>query len=337
MTRRRLSSTIFQGNGNAEVLVQDAYGIANQESRNSMYESVKGVFADSVDGIQSNKRAPKQIADIIYAARRGSVDKVDIIDRALGVMGSSLPGLLGTLGGTLKNVIGDAAETVIGPGAKKNIDILFKDIPTMISVVDVKDTTSLFEFIAEVTGSSELASVVNVEAEAAILGGLATTIMSYGIPELMDDIVETSRSEAAQRKAWEYISTDAVNGADLEGINKVIDKIGIVAFLENNPNAIDMILQGFFFGTKDTVDTYPAKRVELINTLKRIDINWDKWLRNGQWIPNLQPFQAASGDAQTLFNLDVPERTYCLAAMSFPPKAPYDVMSTLYPGVLFSQ
>lgn len=336
MSTGRLSSTIFQGNGQAQVLVQDAYGIANQESRNSMYESVKGVFADSVDGIQSNKQAPRQIVNILQAARRGSIDKVDIIDRALGVMGTSLPGLLGTLGGTLKNIIGDAAETVIGPGAKKDIDVLFKGIPTMISVVDVKDTASLFEFIAEVTGSTELASIVNVEAEAAILGGLAASIMSYGIPELMDDIVETSRSEAAQRKAWEYISTDAVNGADLAGINAVIDKIGLTAFLENNPDAIDMILKGFFFGTKDTVDTYPAKRLELITTLKRIDINWDKWLRNGTLVPNLQPFQAASVDASTLFRLEEPERRYSLAASSFPPKSPFDVMTAMYPGALFS-
>lgn len=333
---RRLSSTIFQGDSSQQVLVEDAYGIANNETRNSMYESVKGVFADSVDGIQSNKSSPRQIANIIQAARRGTADKMDLIDRALGVMGTSLPGLLGTVGGTLKNIIGDAAESVIGPGAKKNIDVLFDGIPTMISVIDVDNTQSLFEFIAELTGNSELARIVNIEAEASIIGALASSVMEYGIPDLMDDIIETSRSEAAQRKAWEYISTDAVYGADLAAINHVIDKIGLTAFLENNPNAIDMILGSFFFGTNDTVDTWPAKRVELITTLARINATWDKYNRNGVLIPNLQPFQVASDDAKKLFQLQEPELTYCLTAVNFPPSTPFDVMSKMYPGALFT-
>ena len=333
----RLSSTLFQGDGSTQVLVQDAYGVASQESHNSMYDSVKGIYADAVDGLYTNKNSPKQLAQIIMAAKKGNIDRQDMIDRALGAMGTSLPNLLGQLGGSLKNVIGDAAGTLIGPNAKKNIDVLFNGIPSIVNVVDVKDASSLFEFIAEMTGNSELASIINIEAESAIISGIASALMSYGIPDLVDYVIEDSRNEQVRRNAWAYISTDAVYGSDLAGINKVIDKIGVAAFLERNPDAINMILTQFFFGTNDTPPTYPAKRIELINTLVRINPNWDKYNRNGVLIPNLEPFQVSSADAKKLWFLEEPQRSYCLTAISYPPKTPYDVMTLMYPGALFTQ
>lgn len=331
MVQSRLSSTIFQGDPSKAVLVQDAYKVANQESRNSMYDSVKGIYADAVDGLYTNKRSPKQLAQIVAAAQKGNINRMEMIERALGVMGTSLGSIFGSVTGVLKNKIGDAAGALIGENAKKNVQVMFDKVPLIISAVDVKDASSLFEFIGELTGDSELAKVIDIEAESAILAGIVGTLASYGVPDLIDYVIEEAQSEAARRNAWQYYSTEAVYGSDLAGINKVIDKIGLVAFLEANPDAINMILSQFFFGTKDTVDTWPVKRVELINTLVRINPQWSMYNRNGVYIPNLEPFQIASDNAKSLFYLAEPERKYSLASINFPKKPPGTIIQEMYP------
>lgn len=333
----RLSSTIFQGDSDKAVLVEDAYKISKTETRNTMYDSVKGIYADAVDGLYANKRSPKQLASIIMAAKKGTINRSEMIERALGAMGSSLPALLGQIGGTLKNKIGDVAGTLIGPNAKKNLEVVFNNIPLLLSTTNVKDTEGLFEVIAEITGNSDLAKMIDVEAESAIIAAIASSLMTYGIPELVDYVIEESRSEQVRWNAWQYISIDAVYGADLAGINKVIDMIGLVAFLERNPDAINQILSSFFFGTADTVNTYPAKRTELLATLNRINPRWMLYDRNGKDVPNLEPFQVASANARTLFWLESPEREYCLAAENFPKRSVSSVILELYPEAFVSE
>ena len=331
MATSRLSSTIFQGDPSKAAIVKDAYEIAKQEPSNGMYDSVKGIYADAIDGLYSNKRSPRQLAGVIVAARKGNINKMEMVDRALGAMGSSLGQLFGKLGSIAKGQIGDAAGVFISPEAAKNIEILFNNAPMLLSGVDVTDAASLFDFIGELTGNSELASIIDVEAESAILAGIVGTLSAYGAGDLIDYVIDEARSETARRNAWKYYSTEAVNGSDLAGINKVIDKIGLVAFLEGNPDAINMILSQFFFGTKDTPDTYPAKRIELINTLVRINPNWAMYNRNGTMIPNLEPFQISSDASRKLFFLAEPERKYCLASINFPKTSPGTIIQRMYP------
>lgn len=330
----RLSSTIFQSDSNTAVLVGDAYEIAQREERNSMYDSVKGIFGDAIDGLRTNTRSPRDLVSIIMDAKKGNINRSDMINRALGAMGTSLPNLLGKMGGTFKNKIGDMAGEMIGDNAKKAVEVIFDGIPLAMSTGSIEDTQDLFEFLSELTGNTELAKLLNIEAESAIISGIASMLMTYGIPELVDYVIEDSRSEQIKFNAWSYISIDAVNGSDLKSINKVIDMIGLAAFLKNNPDAINMILSQFYLGTYDTPNTWPAKRLELINTLKRIDPHWSEYNRNGRWIPNLEPFQKASQPARDLFFIAEPERTSCLAAIPFPPRAPVEIIKELYPEAL---
>jgi len=333
---RRLSDSIFQGRSTDAMVVDDAYQISTGETRNSVYDSAKSVFSDAIKGLGTNKNSVNELTRLIMDARNGTVDKQDMFTRALGAMGTSLPGLLGTMGGALKNQLAGVAGTMIGPDAQKAVEVLYNNIPLLVSTTNVKDTADLISLVQELTGNSELASLINVEAESAVIAGIAGALMDYGIGDLVDDVVNMSRSDTVKMNALSYLSSQSVAGADLDTINKILDQLGLVKFLENNPNAVKDILSAYYLGTDDTPDTYPAKRDKLITTLARIDAHWYQRLRGGNYVLALDAFTVASTDAKKLLTLDDPWRTYLLAGTGRTAQAPADVIKALYPNAYIS-
>lgn len=328
----RLASTVFQNNAKSAMVVEDAYNISTGETRNSVFDSVKGIYSDSVKGLYANKGSIRELASIITQAKAGTLTKADMLERALGAMGSSLPSLLGQLGGSLFNGISGAAASILGEGASQTISVLYKNAEILIKAANITDAQDSAEFLAALTGNDDLMRIVNVQAESAVFGGILNSLMQFGIPELIDDAVDQAQSETVKRNALAYLSTSAVNGSDLAIINKVIDRIGIIAFLEQNPDAINRTLASFFFGSKDTIETWPAKRLELLTLLNRIDSHWSDYLRNGTYIKNLEPFSVMSADAKTLMMMADPERTLTMAAAQYQVRNVADVIHELYPN-----
>lgn len=327
----RLSNTVFQTNGRDTMVVQDAYRISNDAPKNTVFDSLKGVYSDGIQGLKTNTSSVKELTNLILSAKRGTVDKMDMFERALGAMGSSLPSLLGSIGGALKNQLASVAGTLIGPDAEKNVNILYGNLDKIIKVAGVNDIEGLADVLGELTGNSDLMRVINIEAEAAILGGLAQQLMRYGIPELIDDVMAQSASDEAIKKAYQFVSTDSIVGTDLDTINRVLDKIGLAAYLEVNPDPIKNILSMFYFGTDDTIDKWPAKRALLISTLNRINPHWQEYNRNGTYVKDLNVFTTASTDAKTLFRMADPEAMLSMVAPSFLSSNCGSVLKALYP------
>lgn len=332
----RLSNTIFQTNGRDAMIVEDAYRISNDQPKNTIFDSAKGIYSDGIEGLKTNTSSVRELTNLIMGAKRGTVDKADMFERALSAMGSSLPSLLGSIGGALKNQLSSAAGTLIGPDAEKSVDVIYGSLDKIVQVASVNDIDGLAEVINELTGNSDLMKVINIEAEAAILGGLTSQLIRYGIPDLIDDVMEQSASDAAIKKAYQYVSTDSIVGTDLATINRVIDKIGLAAYLEVNPNPIRNILNSFFFGTDDTIDKWPAKRVLLLSTLNRIDPHWQEYNRNGTYVKDLNAFTLASTDAKKLLQMADPEAMLSMVAPSFLSTGVSSVVKSLYPDAYVS-
>lgn len=328
----RLSSTVFQTNGRNTMLVQDAYGISNTETKNTVFDSLKGVYSDGLSGLVTNTSSVKQLTQLILAARTGTVDKAEMFERALGAMGSSLPALLGSIGGALKNQISSVAGTLIGPDAEKAVNVIYGSLGKLVKVSNVGDIDGLAELVNELTGNSELMKVINIEAEAAVLGGITQQLLRYGIPDLVDEVMAQSASEEAIKKAYQFVSTDSIVGTDLATVNKILDKIGLAAYIEANPNPINNLLSGFYFSSTDTVDVYPAKRALLLSTLARIDPHWEESARGGTYVKNLNAFGIASTDARKLLMLGDPEKMLCMISQSFLAANCNTVIKSIYPN-----
>lgn len=327
----RLSNTVFQTNGRDTMVVQDAYRISNDAPKNTVFDSLKGIYTDGIEGLKTNTSSVKELTNLILSAKRGTVDKAEMFERALGAMGSSLPSLLGSIGGALKNQLASVAGTLIGPDAEKSVNVIYGNLDKIISTAGVRDLEGLADVLTELTGQSDLMKVINIEAEAAVLGGLMQQLMKYGIPDLIDDVVAQSASDEAIKKAYQFVSTDSIVGTDLDTVNRVIDKIGLAAYLEVNPNPVKNILNMFYFGTDDTIDKWPAKRALLLSTLNRIDPHWQQYNRNGTYISDLTAFASASTDAKKLLNMADPEARLSMIAPSFLPNGVSTIIKSLYP------
>lgn len=332
-----LARTIFEGKSTDSMAVQDAHAVTNGSAVNSLYDSMKGIYGNVVKGLYANKGSVRELATLIMDAKAGNVDKAAMFERALGALGTSLPSLLGQMGATMKDKLGSAAGTLIGPDAQKAVAVLYNNADLLIRTAEVDDLGDLVSLVGDLTGNSDLAGLVNIEAEAAVIAGIAKELMAFGIPELVDDVIQQARNEAAAKAAYQYLIDPAVQGSNLSMIGKIIDSIGLTMFLENNPNAITSILGTYYFGTDVDVSQYQAKRDELVNLLVRIDANWNKILRNGVYVDYLAPYMAASKDAQALLCYtavaDAPSRDRILTAAGRKTQAQAvsEVIKTLYP------
>jgi hypothetical protein len=332
-----LASTVFQGNSKNAMIVEDAYKLSNVENKNSIYDTGKGIFADAITGMKNNTGSVRDLAQLVMQSKTGTVDKTDMLNRALSAMGSSLPSLLGQLGGSLLTQVQSAAGTLIGDDAAKGVGILYKNAELLVGVADANSTEDLIKFINALAGNDELAKFVNIEAESAVIGAAASMLLKYDIPELVDDVIAQSQSDAVKQNAYAYLSSEAVKGSNLALISKSIDMIGLAAFIQNNPDAINQILGSFFLGTADTVDTYPAKRAELFALLVKINPYWDQVLVNGTYMQSLSPYIASSADAKKLFLYEENGSLshygiMTLASKGFQPRDVTGVIKDLYPN-----
>lgn len=331
----RLSNTIFQGRSTDAMVAVDAYEISKSTPKNGIYDTVKGIYTDAIVRLNTDKNAAHRLTQLILRSKSNQVDKFGLINDALGVLGSSLPNVLGQLGGAMQKRIADTAGMLMGDNAKRAVEVIYNDAGRLITAASVKDARELLEFVGEIT-DAELIKFIDIEAESAVLASIARELVAYNVPEMLDDLIAAASTEEIKDNIYSYIGATAISGSDLVTVNKIIDRIGLTGFLEYNPDAINQILTSFTIGSDTTVEQYPDKRTLLINTLVRIDPNWDKVLRAGVYLPNLGRYIAANREAKLILSLEEPERTLCMTAGTYAPLTVHNVIKDLYPDAYVS-
>jgi hypothetical protein len=328
----RLSNSLFQGRPSDKLLVKDTYEVTTGETRNSVFDTAKGIFSDAIGGLKSNTSSPRDLAELVVAAKQGSMTKMELVDRALSAMGSSLPSLLGQAGGTLQNILGETLKDA-GFGEVADLGkILYAGAPIFVKGGDVDDTDSLIKFVGAITGNAELAQFFNLGAEAGILSGIASQLVRYGIGDLVDDIAEMAHDESVKNAIFAAIIENAINTSDLKSVNKAIDKLGADGVLAERPNAIAEILAGYRFPEDFDMRNAATERAYLIATLTRISAYWTTKLRNGVPVPHYGNWVALGSDAKTLMLMAEPERTYAISCYGVRPMTVGAVQAELYPN-----
>lgn len=330
----RLSNTIFQGRSTDAMIAIDAYEISKSTPTNNVYDTVRGIYADTIGKIQTDKGTGVRLSELIVRAKTTKMSKADLLNGALSAMGTDLPNLLGKLGGSLKDRVAETAGTLLGDDAKRAVEVLYNDAGMLIEASNVKDARDLLDFIGGVT-NADLIRFVDIEAESAILAAVAQELMAYNAPDILDDLIETSSSERVKLNVYSYIGATAISGSDLPTVNKILDKIGLNKFLEFNPDAIDQILSSYTKGF-DGVESYPQRRELLVSTLQRIDPHWNKVLRSGSYVTNLGRYSLASDHARIVLSIQEPDRTYCMAAKAYTSRSVNSVVKELYPDAYIS-
>lgn len=332
----RLANTIFQGRSTEAMLVVDAYEVSDSAPRNTVYESAKGIYNGAVKTLTTDKDSVQKLATLVRDYQTGYVDKTSMMTRALGIMGSSLPSLLGGLAGGLKDKITAYAGTGISDNLSKAYDVVSKAGSTYINSSNYGETYALTQIVSELMGDPDLLDFINVEAETSILAGIANELIAYGIPGMVGEMINQNQSERVRYGAWSYVSESAINYSNLDYLNQSIDYIGWSGVLERIPDAVIRIPEQFVFPPSIKPEQYDNQLTELVNTIARIDPHWDEEIRDGKWVKSLKPYATASDDAKTLFSKREPYRSLFLAAQGVEDKRVKDVMLELYPNAFIS-
>lgn len=332
MATGRLSNSMFQGRPSDKLLVKDTYEVTTGETRNSVFETSKGIYSDAIDGLKGNTSSPRELTELILGAKAGNLTKSEMLEKALSAMGSTLPSLIGQVGGTLQNVLGDTLRDA-GFGEVADLGkVLYGAAPLFVKGADVNDTDGLIRIVGELTGQSELMQFFNLGAEAGILSGIAKQLVRYGIGDLVDDLAEMAHDESVKEAIFRGIIENAINTSDLKSVNKAIDKLGADGLLSERPNAIAEILAGYKFPEDFDMRNALAERAYLITTLSRISIYWTTKLRNGTPIPDYKNWVALGSDAKTLMLMAEPERTMAISCGGIRQNTVGGVQAELYPA-----
>lgn len=328
----RLSNSIFQGRPSDKLLVKDTYEVTTGETRNSVFDTVKGIYSDALGGLKDNTSSPRELVELVMGAKSGSMTKMEMLDKALGAMGSTLPSLIGQVGGTLQNAMGDFLRDN-GYGEVADLGkVLYGGLPTFVKGDDVDDTDSLIRFVGELTGKSDIAEFFNLGAEAAILSGLAAQLVRYGIGDLVDDLAEMAHDQSVYDSIFAGIIENAINMSDLKSINKSLDKIGADGVLAERPRIIAEIIAAYRFPEDFDMTKLSEQRTYFINTMLRISPYWTTRLRDGVPVLDYTNWGVVSSDTKTLMMLAEPERTMCIAGPAIRINSVNMVQAELYPN-----
>lgn len=328
----RLSDSMFQGRPSDKMLVKDTYEITTGETRNSVFDTVKGVYSDAIGGLKTNTSSPRDLAELIIGAKQGSLTKSEMLEKALDAMGSTLPSLLGQVGGTLQNVLGDTL-TKAGYGSVAELGkLVYGNATTFVKGANVDDADSLIRFVGGLTGKSEMMEYFHLGAEAGILSGLAKMMVTYGIGSLVDDLVEMAHDESVKDAIFNSILENAINVSDLVSVNKAIDRLGADGVLAERPNAIAEIMAAYRFPEDFDMRLADTQRDYLIATMARISPYWTTKLRNGTEIPDYTNWLAIGTDAKILMLRVEPYRTYAIGAGGVRKSSNGLIMGELYPA-----
>lgn len=328
-----VAKAIWQGAGTDKQVARDTYTDNSSATQNSLYESVKGVYSSGVKTIQNNPNSIRDLVALTQAAQKGTTDKFSLLKRGLSALGSSVPGVIGSISTTLQDKI--ATTFGLSDQTRQAMQMTINQVSKVVTSSNPTNLTDLASLLNGITGNSKYAKALNLEAEAALFSTVLDTALTYGLTNIVDDVITQASDKYVSASALKFVSSSVISGSDLTTINKIIDEIGVEQFLVNNPDAIKDIISSYRFSSDTTVASYAAKLSELTTTLARINTNWYQYQRNGVWVPNLTVMSEASSNALTLFYLNETYRTMALTAPAYPVAEVSTIQAMLYPNNAF--
>ena len=206
---------------------------------------------------------------------------------------------------TVKNLFGNGLEASIknAKNVASGFRMMVDDVETMVKDIDFGSVTGISNLITAVTGQSDLLKVLGIDDTLASLKLINDISNAWGIPKLADKLFNTLDKDEDKKTYILDLLPSAISSAHLENINLCINQIGAKFIMAQYPQAIYTILGNYRMPAEKIVPT-KEDSVALINTLKRLDPNWDKYNRSGQLIFDLGKFSAATETAIAALLLD---------------------------------
>jgi hypothetical protein len=314
------------------LLTVDTYKQKGNTNLNSLPDVLKNFSADAAQTIRKNPAMLKRIMSDVTAAKSGRLSKVDALLRIGKSMGSS--GLIKGLTGTMQNTMFSAFEEFgVSKGTVASIMGATKTGVKAYMSGNLDDVNGLASLARQLTGKSDVFSVFDLAAEAA----MASTIIDYairsGATDLMQEAVASVSDRSVTLHAFNKTYTVAVLSSNIEALRIMGETMTAGGVLSTLPDACKRILMFYKFADKTTPAQYEERTTELLAVLNHINPNWAKYQRNGEMIDNLEMFTYASANALTLLGRKPEYELPVMIAPSHKAAALPTLIRQYYPGV----
>lgn len=299
MASKKKISSLFESGPIDDLLTVDAYKVKKQEILNNLPDLLTNTAEAAVDKIKKSPQLIKSLAKDIDKLAAGRLSKTDVLLN----LGKKLGGgsLTKSLTAGVQGKLFKTMETFgVNANVTKDLLVLGKEGVKAYTRGDFDDIKGISDLVKRVSGQTDLFELFDIASEVALFSTILEYSIKAGLTDLIPGLLNSARDEEIIRRSYSLNVRVTIAQSNLPLLNQIIDTIGVGGVLAQVPDATRQILTFYKSPSRGAVAERGVELETLVNTLRRINLQWDVYNRNGEFIPDLTPFAYASKAARTL-------------------------------------
>lgn len=325
MASKKKISSLFESGPIDDLLTVDAYKVKKHETLNNLPDVLSNSAEQAVDKLKKSPQLIKSLTSDINKLAAGRMSKTDVLLN----LGKKLGG--GSLTKSLTaGVQGKLFKTMESFGVNSNITkdllVLGQEGAKAYAKGDFNDFKGVSDLVKRISGRTDLFELFDIASEVAVFSTILEYSIKAGLTDLIPGLLNSARDEEIIRRSYSLNVRVTIAQSNLVLLNQIIDKIGVGGVLAQVPDATKQILTFYKSPSRGNVSKRSEELTMLVNTLNRINSQWDTYNRKGERIPDLTPFAYASKAAKALLGSDPRWQLHVLVA----PLYRNENLSTLY-------
>jgi hypothetical protein len=339
-----IARPVFETGPKDNVTMVDAYNATSSEVRNELTSKLSS-FGTSLS--ETFGAAGRAISNIGNRISNGELNVDDAAKRIKNALGGSRSDIAYLATGVQNSIFGELTGKVPGTDYVKGATDLYDQVQVVTGQADYvfqgdrTQVSSVLGFISDLTGKSIFKSL-DLGAEAALIGGLIGTVASWGVPALLDSLLE-GKDDQFKYSVYSRNSESLVT-SNITMLEHYIDQGMAGALTSQTPDFGKNYLTTYSMPPGSTPDDYPALHTQLVKVMTALDPTWISTPRGttlstqGQvtvgtpkMVTNLAVVARASQDAKTILTSDASTRTAVLAAQNFSTQDLVQIAKQMYP------
>ena len=311
----KLAQTIFQTGAKDDLIASDVYKADTGVKNTSSSLGLDSIISSASGALKPSTLSLGTLTGIVSKGA-SSFTQSDLTSRLVSSIGGNKNAFESLTSGLKANALSELTSAV-GIDAK-NVSMLVGETKTLINSADLKTATGITGLLSSITGNSTLVKLFDFGSEFAILKAVVIAAVAIGVPLIVDAVLDHIKDDKQKKELLLDTLRQAAIASDLSTVNKAIDYVGPEGVLSRVPDVIEVIITNFKWSSTVTSEQYLDLSNKLINTLDRINTNWDVTKRAGVSVSYLKPFAQASEQAKILFKLHSKYMTPIMIAGNYP-------------------
>lgn len=182
-----------------------------------------------------------------------------------------------------------------------SVELLLGTGKAVLDPATYKDARSLTAMLSAVSGNSELAQLIYMQAELAVLNVILDKSIELGVADAIEQVLAKINDEDAARRFLLQRIRQAAQQSDLRTVQKAVQYVGSDGVLARVPEIVELITSHYQLPRGEGAPSHLASYTLLTDTLAMVKPDWHLARRGLQTVRNLTPFQMAGADATMLF------------------------------------